>query len=115
MSQLDDLYNFFMNDYTIHTQLGTTVSESDLPEGFWKRDNATDPFLSVDERWNNDDVFAQARLMATNPVQIQRVTLRANGIGMHLNRLERLLNKTFQWDKHFQSTVGVSFRKVREL
>eukprot|EP00117_Sycon_ciliatum_P027135 scpid47953/ scgid22111/ Arachidonate 5-lipoxygenase len=113
ISQLDDLYNFFMNNYTIHSPpQSSTGASQQLPEGFWQRDNSTDPFLSINQRWNDDEVFAQARLMATNPLQIQRVTLGDSGVGMSLDRLKPLMSKTFQWNRHFKRTVGVSFRKA---
>lgn len=144
IAQLDDLYNFFMNNYTIHPDpagaiagpqgaagaaaktspsiisrleaslLGASSSSSNpLPEGFWQRDNATDPFLSVNQRWNDDAVFAQARLMATNPVQIQRLTVAGSSTGMSWDKLEPLLNTDdFDWDSHIQSELGMNMSRA---
>ena len=130
MTQLDNLYNFFMNHYTIHNEVSTStantatsttedvVPSDDLPEGFWERDNITDPFLSINQRWNDDNIFAQSRLMATNPLQIQRVTSSSESdsdIGMNWKRLFPLLNKRdFDWEAEVRNVVGMSIKQVQQ-
>ena len=130
MIQLDNLYNYFMNHYTIHDEVSTSTAETDtsttedvvpsvdLPEGFWERDNITDPFLSINQRWNDDNIFAQSRLMATNPLQIQRVTSSSESdsdIGMSWTRLSPLLNKRdFDWEAEVRSVVGMSIKQVQQ-
>ena len=128
MIQLDNLYNYFMNHYTIHDEVSTSTAETDtsttedvvpsddLPEGFWERDNITDPFLSINQRWNDDNIFAQSRLMATNPLQIQRVTSSSErDNGMSWTRLSPLLNKRdFDWEAEVRSVVGMSIKQVQE-
>ena len=130
MTQLDNLYNYFMNHYTIHNEVSTStantatsttedvVASDDLPEGFWERDNITDPFLSINQRWNDDNIFAQSRLMATNPLQIQRVTSSSESdsdIGMNWKRLFPLLNKRdFDWEAEVRNVVGMSIKQVQQ-
>ena len=128
MTQLDNLYNYFMNHYTIHDEVSTSTANTatsttedvmasdDLPEGFWERDNITDPFLSINQRWNDDNIFAQSRLMATNPLQIQRVTSSSESeIGMNWKRLFPLLNKRdFDWEAEVRNVVGMSIKQVQQ-
>ena len=72
------------------------------PDSFWRRDNATDPKLRVDDRWNDDDVFAQSRLVGYNPAQIERVT-EGETVGANWRELySKKLNPTFDWDAAVQ-------------
>ena len=98
ISQYTEIYDFFMNNY------GTTLPDSAKPQGFWSRDNTTDPRLSVDERWNNDDVFSQSRLMGVNPVEIERVT-ESESVGMEWKALEAMLNSTFNWNEAVSAVI----------
>ena len=107
ISQYGEIYNFFMNNY------GTSLPDSAKPQGFWSRDNTTDPRLSVDERWNNDDVFSQSRLMGVNPVEIERVS-ESESVGMEWKSLEAMLNSTFNWNEAVSAVIpdGNSIKQV---
>ena len=102
------IYDFFMNHY------GDNLPAKSKPKGLWSRDVDTDPRLSENERWNDDKVFAQTRLMGVNPVQIERVT-ENNSIGIHWSSLRRSLNSSFDWDAAVHAALGHRFpiKKVK--
>ena len=101
LSQYDEIYNFFMNHYG-GAQFGMS------PPKYWARDNTTDPMLSVNTKWNQDKVFAQARLMGDNPLQLQRVTKDCD-VGVSWDSLfSAHLNKTFSWTSAIQAVLGES-------
>ena len=107
-SQYARIYDYFMDHY------GDGISQSEKPAGLWVRDNFTDPRLSDEERWNNDEVFAQERLMGVNPLQLERVT-KSGSVGVTWSALRGSLNATFDWNRAIQIVLGAesSVDKVR--
>ena len=87
------MYDFFQDNF------GTGDSARDAI--FLRSDNATDPFLGVNDRWNDDDVFAQATISGINPVQIERVTGNES-VGADWQELQASLNPAVNWDEAVQ-------------
>ena len=87
------MYDFFQHNF------GTGDSARDAI--FLHSDIATDPFLGVNDRWNDDDVFAQAAISGINPVQIERVTGNES-VGADWQELQASLNPAVSWDEAVQ-------------
>ena len=91
------LYNFFQENFSFSEPAREAVL-------FIPRHDATDPFLAVNNRWNDDDVFAQAALSGINPLQVERVT-ENEAVGANWQEIQSSLNPSVDWDEAVQQAL----------
>ena len=114
IEQFNELYNYFMEHFREHIPREMLENK---PYTFWSP--ASDELkinLTEGDRWNDDSVFGQERLIGVNPVQIQRVTPNGSKVGMTINTLfNGRLSNSFNWNEAVRNVTGMNVTQVRRF